>query len=63
MKFDWEQIYRTDGFVDSHTWRAKVIGGWIIRHQCWSDTADDGSAPVATSLVFLPDPNWDWVID
>jgi len=61
MKFEWEQIHK--GGCDSDTWRAKVIGGWLIRHQCWSDQADDGAVSAATSLVFLPDPNWEWVID
>ncbi len=61
MKFEWEQIYESG--CDSNTWRARALDGWLVRHQSWSGTGDDGATPVATSLIFLPDPNWDWVID
>lgn len=51
IKFEWET-------VDTDTFRAKVLGGWVMRfdneigHNTWS-----------SSTLFIPDINHDWEID
>ena len=45
MKFEWEELTDT-------TWRAKVIGGWIVRTTSCSGIA----------MVFIPDPKHSWEI-
>lgn len=53
IQFKWEQLCE-------NTFRAPVIGGWIISHGGYStDTGDE----ISTSLVFVPDPNHSWEID
>lgn len=44
IKFEWELIPPTEA-----TYRAKVIGGWIVYH--------------FESMVFIPDPEHNWEID
>jgi len=48
MKFEWEYI-KCGAFPD--TYRAKVIGGWIVRS---SYCDGDGNT---ISMVFIPDHN------
>lgn len=60
MKFDWEEIYRKDkGVLDIHTARVKVFGGWIVNNL----TLDEVESNQSESMVFVPDPNHEWVID
>lgn len=49
-KFRWENI-------ELDTWRARVIGGWIVKS---SHTL--GDERVSSSMVFTPDPSWGWEI-
>lgn len=59
MKFEWEVLIEeniSDGF---NTLRAKIIGGWALKHMCW----DDENHTQSESMVFIPDPNHRWKID
>lgn len=59
MKIDWECIstFATPG--DSRqTYRAKVCHGWIVKENRWVEGNNEQS--VATSMVFVPDPNHSW---
>jgi len=58
MKFEWENIDRSiDRLCPTVTNRAKVIGGWIIHIGTVANSFH------SQSLVFIPDPNHEWVID
>lgn len=55
MTFEWELIF--DGAYD-HTYRAKVIGGWLVRHRDhWGDNE------VSTPMTFIPDAQHEWEIE
>lgn len=83
MNFEWEEIYNNSGikscsFFES-TFRAKVIGGWLIRHTTSNDfqystdnledseiirhIADDGWQNVSSVISFVSDPNHEWEIE
>ena len=51
MKFEWEVI-------DSYTDRAKVPGGWLVRHHAGMGAFSDWRV----AMAFVPDPKHDWVI-
>lgn len=61
MKFEWETIappVKNNGcIVEKVTNRAKVIGGWIVQ-----DAIICGRQ-VDTAIVFIPDPNHEWVVE
>lgn len=61
MKFEWEYIEREEDYWS--TCRAKIHGGWIIKHNMYSEVIDDGSYSVSNSMVFVPDPHHCWSID
>jgi hypothetical protein len=70
MKFEWEEIYTSeDTFhnVYTETFRAKVVGGWLIRHQMLVDEERertfDGWSNCHNSMVFIPDPEHLWEVD
>ena len=70
MKFEWEDIYTSeDAFsnIFMETFRAKVIGGWIVSHQILLDEEKkeclDGWSNAHNSMVFVPDPDHEWEID
>ena len=44
IPFAWEELNDT-------TWRAKIIGGWLI---------SNGSHGVGISTTFISDPEWRW---
>lgn len=61
MIFDWELIYsRKDR---SFTSRAKVIGGWLVQHTEVTNISDDGNEPISNSMVFIPDPFFEWKVE
>lgn len=41
MKIEWEEIYSNSGHKDicyyEATYRANVVGGWLIRHETCND--------------------------
>lgn len=57
MKFEWElleeNVRNPNGGRTPHTYRSKIIGGWLVKH-----TTDQG-----ISLVFVPDPEHEWNIE
>ena len=58
LEFKWELVEREPdelGGAYSRTDRAKVIGGWLVRHY-WQTSG-------ASSLVFIPDQYHSWTID
>lgn len=60
MKFKWEII--SDGMLGD-TMRAKIHGGWIVKHNLFGEESEEGGFSVATSMVFIPDPHHCWRID
>ncbi len=56
--FEWECIDEESG-----TYRAAVLGGWIVRHdQEVVPTEIAGFRSFRSSMVFVPDPGLNWVI-
>lgn len=73
MKFEWEEIYNSEEARKSldnayeSTYRSKVIGGWLIRHEIMVD-ADrenefDGWTNLQNTMIFLHDPDHKWEIE
>lgn len=62
MKFEWETIHsnHNKNIGGSVTYRAKVIGGWIISNDVYTD--DSNKRNITTSMIFVPDPNHEWEI-
>jgi hypothetical protein len=56
MRFEinWELI--SSDYTESITWRAKVIGGWLVNHIL---NVVPGQNPTE-SMVFVPDKNHLW---
>lgn len=50
--FQWKQI-------DEDTWRAKVIGGWLVKEAHWYT---DNEIPII-SLVYVPDEFHSWELE
>jgi hypothetical protein len=53
IPFEWECIYEPEMRT---TERAKVIGGWIVKH------CEGGEFGDPVSLVFIPDPFHTWEV-
>lgn len=49
IPFEWEEVSR-------NTWRAKVHGGWIVKHM--SMTTD-----MQAGMIFVPDSIHEWEIE
>jgi hypothetical protein len=43
----------------SHFSRLKVPGGWLVKYECWDDSAN----PMVSTMTFLPDPNNEWKVE
>lgn len=55
--FEWE-------FIDSSSWRAKVIGGWLVLHTN-SIAMTDGKKRIVSqseSMCFVADKDHEWLI-
>lgn len=64
MKFEWDTI--DEGYHEDlgSTLRAKVFGGWVIRNTSEKPIEEDSNVyNISESMVFIPDPNHEWVID
>lgn len=69
MKFEWEKMWskEEERVFYCATYRAKVFGGWVVRN--WDltmhpyPTATNTNHTVSESMVFVPDPNHEWVIE
>ncbi len=53
----WEMIHKNDALT-CWTMRAKVIGGWIVKHK-----DSTGYQEVSTSMIFIPDYEHRWEIE
>ena len=53
-RIEWDEIYE-DNQRDDITLRAKVIGGWLVRHR-----SRVGYDEERHSMVFIPDANHTW---
>lgn len=68
MKFEWELIHEEviERSMQS-TYRAKVIGGWVLRIESLVDDERekqlDGWSNVSNSMTFIPDTHHEWTID
>lgn len=75
MKFEWEEIANNEAKNDvwEATYRAKVVGGWLVRHEhyfmyrYWLEDESpyekrEGFEKQNQIMVFVPDPNHEWVI-
>ena len=62
MIFNWEKIDEKseDGIFWHATYRAPVIGGWIIRS--FDLTEKLSNLSTSESMVFVPDPTHTWDI-
>jgi len=68
MNFEWEEIHNNEDFPDCDffetTFRAEVIGGWLIRHQTESSyKVGHGYQRLANTMVFIRDPNHEWGLE
>jgi DNA-directed RNA polymerase alpha subunit len=54
MKFEWEEL-------DESTWRAKVIGGWLIKARMFIE--GERGVVMSESLTFIPDLHHKWNLD
>lgn len=69
MKFKWETISADIGENCLYeTARAKVIGGWVIKNLSLFGMEEGGTEEElwrrsSESLVFISDPNHEWVIE
>lgn len=62
MKFEWEIIdQKSNDTVLNKTFRARVIGGWVIRKFYAFNTVNKIS--MNESMVFISDPNHEWSIE
>lgn len=61
MKFEWEEIYSfydADEYTsDEITFRAKVPGGWLVRHARWFEPT------ILENMIFIADPEHKWEIE
>lgn len=67
IKFEWDPIGET-GNMNRWTWRAKVIGGWLVREDIYrmpigKAITDEDEYAISSSMVFVSDPQYEWEID
>lgn len=81
IKFEWEEIYNNEKTSQSPfyeaTYRAKVFGGWLIRHEVSCDyqfesscdlnendrfISEEGYQKIENAIVFIADLNHRWKI-
>ncbi len=65
MRFEWEVIshHHSPRIGGSNTHRAKVIGGWVVSNDLYTDAANIGNERnLTSSMVFIPDPEHNWEI-
>lgn len=55
IPFEWEEIFAESKGLECTTYRAKVIGGWLIMN----NTSSRGKE-LTQGLVFIPDPDHIW---
>jgi hypothetical protein len=58
MRFQWEIINKSSTTHNrTGTYRAKVMGGWLVRNEVWPSFD-----AVSTSMVFISDKDHRWKI-
>lgn len=68
MQFKWEEMSAEmpDNYMEI-TLRAKVFGGWLVRHQTGSKIREnegfDDLWQAVETMVFVADPNHEWEIE
>lgn len=72
--FEWEMIYKSEDSI-TETWRAKTIGGWLVKNfNCiYTDSIDSISVgglgrntrryQMCESMVFVEDAAHRWVVE
>lgn len=60
MNFEWEEIEDLGRNHYDATFRAKVVGGWIVRH--FHQLMDENNGIPSSSMVFVPDAGHTWEI-
>lgn len=60
IKFEWETIAYNP--LQGITYRAKVLGGWLVRTAICINQYG-GSSVEESNLIFIPDPNHEWEIE
>ncbi len=82
MKFEWEEISNSsgeNGIYYNETFRAKVIGGWLVRVQTYTDYQyrssndetesaihyldEEGFVNVTNTMTFVSDLKHEWQIE
>jgi len=73
IKFEWEEIWNNQEphaeEYDEATYRAQVIGGWLVRHLNACDhfsekgNNDQYWMERRSSMVFIPDPEHRWEVE
>lgn len=77
IKFEWEEIDNNNEQKEQNWWeatyRAKVIGGWLVRHECAHEyifySSEDENHDVGEewakrfyTMIFIPDIDHKWEI-
>ena len=64
IEFKWERISNAhNSGGGANTYRAKVIGGWLVNNNTYTDVINKGNErSLSESMVFVPDPNHEWKI-
>jgi hypothetical protein len=56
IEWQWEQL-------DEATWRAKVMGGWVLLHvKTFAITGKNSSMSQSESMQFIADRDHEWTI-
>lgn len=70
MELSWEDIYYSENSCENvymGTYRAKVFGGWLIRHETLihgpRKEEYDGWTNCHNSMIFIADPEHEWGTD
>jgi hypothetical protein len=65
QKFKWERIFTSHNalFGGTNTSRAKVLGGWLINNQTYTNSCINGERNICESMCFVPDQNHEWKVD
>lgn len=58
LPFKWEEIFESKSGVQHLTYRAKVVGGWLILHIM----GETGARNISNGMVFISDPDHNWQV-
>lgn len=69
MKFEWEEIWNNENVFSYDWWeatyRAKVPGGWLIKHEtAHDDISENADLNIRRNeIIFISDVNHAWIIE